>query len=456
MFLDFALISGLLVVAHLLRSRIGLFQAILLPTPILAGLIGLAAGPEGLDIIPFARDEGGSPGDAALSGRARDPPVRHPVHGLAGGRTGPHEDDPQRRRHLLLQPLGLDRTVRPRAPVRRRRPDSSLPGGGRTLRADAPLGLRRRTRNRYRRWVHSRRPGPRERHGHRVHLRHHRAAGGRAGGRRGDQPRHAVGLDASRRHPARASRRPAPRADRSGRCQARRQGDGQPSGPRNPLVASGSRASRVRGCARRPLGAPVGGRPLHRPPHVRAGGDLRRGAPEGAGRRRRRPPRGPADDGTPRIVDLRLSRRLRGGVDSSHHRGRLRCAHPGDVGVRLRPRRLHHVVDRPPDLPQLLVRAGDLHLRLDYRGGGHGDRSAARGRPPDEVEDAGRLRAGLPADRDGRDRGAIDPAAVGCRRGGLAAGIAAHGRGCGLLLVSWKTIGFFPADPVVRRAGESR
>ncbi len=61
MFLDFALISGLLVVAHLLRSRIRLFQAILLPTPILAGLIGLAAGPEGLDLIPFARDEGGDP-----------------------------------------------------------------------------------------------------------------------------------------------------------------------------------------------------------------------------------------------------------------------------------------------------------------------------------------------------------------------------------------------------------
>lgn len=61
MFLDFALISGLLVVAHLLRSRIRLFQAILLPTPILAGLIGLAAGSEGLDLIPFARDEGGAP-----------------------------------------------------------------------------------------------------------------------------------------------------------------------------------------------------------------------------------------------------------------------------------------------------------------------------------------------------------------------------------------------------------
>ena len=61
MFLDFALISGLLVVAHLLRSRIRLFQAILLPTPILAGLIGLAAGSEGLDLIPFTRDEGGVP-----------------------------------------------------------------------------------------------------------------------------------------------------------------------------------------------------------------------------------------------------------------------------------------------------------------------------------------------------------------------------------------------------------
>ncbi len=61
MFLDFALISGLLVIAHLLRTWVRFFQTIFLPTPILAGLIGLAAGPEGLDLIPFARDEAGVP-----------------------------------------------------------------------------------------------------------------------------------------------------------------------------------------------------------------------------------------------------------------------------------------------------------------------------------------------------------------------------------------------------------
>ena len=61
MFLDFALISALLVVAHLLRTWVRFFQTIFLPTPILAGLIGLAAGPEGLDLVPFARDEAGAP-----------------------------------------------------------------------------------------------------------------------------------------------------------------------------------------------------------------------------------------------------------------------------------------------------------------------------------------------------------------------------------------------------------
>lgn len=61
MFLDFALMSGLLVVAHLLRTWVRFFQTIFLPTPILAGLIGLAAGPEVLDLIPFSRDEAGTP-----------------------------------------------------------------------------------------------------------------------------------------------------------------------------------------------------------------------------------------------------------------------------------------------------------------------------------------------------------------------------------------------------------
>lgn len=61
MFLDFALISGLLVAAHLLRTRVRLFQTIFLPTPILAGLVGLGVGPEGLDLLPFARDAGGAP-----------------------------------------------------------------------------------------------------------------------------------------------------------------------------------------------------------------------------------------------------------------------------------------------------------------------------------------------------------------------------------------------------------
>lgn len=58
---DFALIAALLVLAHLLRAWVGLLQALFLPTPILAGLIGLALGPEGLDLLPFARDGSGAP-----------------------------------------------------------------------------------------------------------------------------------------------------------------------------------------------------------------------------------------------------------------------------------------------------------------------------------------------------------------------------------------------------------
>jgi ESS family glutamate:Na+ symporter len=52
--MDFALMSVLLVVAQLLRSRIKLLQDLLLPAPLLAGFLGLAGGRQGLDILPFS------------------------------------------------------------------------------------------------------------------------------------------------------------------------------------------------------------------------------------------------------------------------------------------------------------------------------------------------------------------------------------------------------------------
>ena len=54
MFADFAIISILLVIAHLLRSRIRFLQSLLIPAPILAGFLGLAGGPQLLDLLPFS------------------------------------------------------------------------------------------------------------------------------------------------------------------------------------------------------------------------------------------------------------------------------------------------------------------------------------------------------------------------------------------------------------------
>jgi ESS family glutamate:Na+ symporter len=65
MLMDFALMSVLLVGAHLLRSRVKLLQDLLLPSPLLAGFLGLAAGPQGLGVLPFSRTEAGEP---ALAG----------------------------------------------------------------------------------------------------------------------------------------------------------------------------------------------------------------------------------------------------------------------------------------------------------------------------------------------------------------------------------------------------
>lgn len=54
MFLDFGIMSILIVIAHILRSRVSLLQNLFVPTAIIAGFLGLAGGPQGLDLLPFS------------------------------------------------------------------------------------------------------------------------------------------------------------------------------------------------------------------------------------------------------------------------------------------------------------------------------------------------------------------------------------------------------------------
>lgn len=54
MFVDFAIISILLVVAHLLRSQLRFLQNLLIPAPILTGFMGLLGGHQLLNLLPFS------------------------------------------------------------------------------------------------------------------------------------------------------------------------------------------------------------------------------------------------------------------------------------------------------------------------------------------------------------------------------------------------------------------
>jgi ESS family glutamate:Na+ symporter len=54
LFLDFGIMAVLLVIAHILRSRLRLLQNLFVPTAIIAGFLGLAGGPQGLDVLPFS------------------------------------------------------------------------------------------------------------------------------------------------------------------------------------------------------------------------------------------------------------------------------------------------------------------------------------------------------------------------------------------------------------------
>ncbi|MFM8846075.1 MAG: glycoside hydrolase family 3 N-terminal domain-containing protein [Gammaproteobacteria bacterium] len=56
---DFALISVLLIAAHLLRAAVPALSRFLIPTSMIAGILALALGPGGYNLLPFARDAAG-------------------------------------------------------------------------------------------------------------------------------------------------------------------------------------------------------------------------------------------------------------------------------------------------------------------------------------------------------------------------------------------------------------
>jgi ESS family glutamate:Na+ symporter len=59
MFLDFGLMSVLLVIAHLMRSRVRLLQVLYLPSAMIAGLLGFVGGRHVLNVLPFRQTESG-------------------------------------------------------------------------------------------------------------------------------------------------------------------------------------------------------------------------------------------------------------------------------------------------------------------------------------------------------------------------------------------------------------
>lgn len=61
MLTDLGLVSSLLVVAHLLRAAIPWLSRYFIPTAMIAGILGLIAGPGGYDLLPFSRNASGDP-----------------------------------------------------------------------------------------------------------------------------------------------------------------------------------------------------------------------------------------------------------------------------------------------------------------------------------------------------------------------------------------------------------
>ncbi|MGI6774303.1 sodium/glutamate symporter [Acetomicrobium sp.] len=57
-FVDFALMGGLLVLSQYLRAKIKLFQSLLLPAALIAGALAWVLGPNGIHILPFSNSVG--------------------------------------------------------------------------------------------------------------------------------------------------------------------------------------------------------------------------------------------------------------------------------------------------------------------------------------------------------------------------------------------------------------
>ena len=52
--LDFCIMSGLLLVSHIIRTRVKLFQNLYIPAPLIAGFLGLFLGHQFLNVLPFS------------------------------------------------------------------------------------------------------------------------------------------------------------------------------------------------------------------------------------------------------------------------------------------------------------------------------------------------------------------------------------------------------------------
>ncbi len=68
MLTDICLVSALLVAAHLLRAAIPWLSRYFIPTSMIAGLLGLLAGPGGYDLLPFSRNANGDPNLSSYPG----------------------------------------------------------------------------------------------------------------------------------------------------------------------------------------------------------------------------------------------------------------------------------------------------------------------------------------------------------------------------------------------------
>ncbi|MBQ5783884.1 MAG: sodium:glutamate symporter, partial [Bacteroidales bacterium] len=55
---DLGIISGLLLIGQLIRAKVKIIQQLFIPPSLLAGLLGLAFGPNGLDFLPLSNQVG--------------------------------------------------------------------------------------------------------------------------------------------------------------------------------------------------------------------------------------------------------------------------------------------------------------------------------------------------------------------------------------------------------------